>query len=168
MFLCSNGTPICLWLSDLCRSIFISMGFRVYPEIKCYNVHRHHSFRLPSLQDLLICSLVVQSDARGRCDSMFWWKHLCNWNTYTVPAAFVLMWVWSSSLSFAIPKSEILAFKSWSSSILLALISRCTTLIADSSCRYARPLAIPRQILYLVGQSSLSLYCSTGPSINSP
>ena len=83
-------------------------------------------------------------------------------STYIVPATFVLMWVWPSSLSFARPKSEILASKSLSSSILLALISRCTILIADSSCRYARPLAIPRQILRLVGQSNASLYSSTG------
>ena len=91
------------------------------------------------------------------------------WNLLCTDHLLVVFCLMSFALNiFASPKSEILAFKSLSSSILLALISRCTILIADSSCRYARPFAIPRQILCLVPQSSLSLYCSTEPSNKNP
>lgn len=80
-----------------------------------------------------------------------------------VPAIRVLMWVLPSSLSFAKPKSEILALKFLSSNTLLVFISRCTIFILDSSCRYAKPLAIPKQMFFLVGQSSFNLQVGSLP-----
>ena len=80
--------------------------------------------------------------------------------THIVPATRVVMWVFSSSSSLANPKSDILGFKSLSKSTLVALMSLWTILILDSSCRKARPLAIPIQILSLVAQSSSSWLCS--------
>ena len=71
---------------------------------------------------------------------------------YTVPAILVLMWVFSSSSSLAKPKSEIFALRSLSSSTLVALMSLWTIFNTDSSCRKARPFAMPRQIFCLVGQ----------------
>ena len=82
-----------------------------------------------------------------------------------VPAMRVLMWVSSSSFSFAKPKSEILALSSLSSNTLLVLISLCTIFIIDSSCRYIKPLATPRQIFCLVGQSSFILNLDSFPEI---
>ncbi|EYU34383.1 hypothetical protein MIMGU_mgv1a025643mg [Erythranthe guttata] len=73
--------------------------------------------------------------------------------THKVPAICVLIWVLSSSSSSASPKSDILAIRSLSRSTFVALISRRTILSLDSACRYAKPLAIPMQILCLVGQS---------------
>ena len=85
--------------------------------------------------------------------------------TYMVPAMRVLMWVSSSSFNFAKPKSEILALSSLSSNTLLVLISLCTIFIIDSSCRYIKPLATPRQIFCLVGQSSFILNFASFPEI---
>lgn len=76
--------------------------------------------------------------------------------THMVPAILVLMCDFSSSSSLANPKSDILAFKSLSSSTFVGFMSLWTILSLDSSWRKARPLAIPIQILSLVGQSSLS------------
>lgn len=76
--------------------------------------------------------------------------------TDMVPATRVVTWVFSSSSSLAKPKSDILGFKPLSSSTLVALMSLCTILSLDSSCRKARPLAIPIQILSLAGQSSFT------------
>ena len=75
----------------------------------------------------------------------------------------VLMWVFSSSSSLAKPKSDILALRSLSSKILVALMSLWTIFSLDSSWRYAKPLAIPRQILHLVSQSSFNRLLS-GPA----
>lgn len=80
--------------------------------------------------------------------------------THIVPAIRVLMCVFSSSSSLAKPKSDILAFRSLSSSTLVALISLWTIFNLDSSCRYASPLAIAKHILFLVGQSKFSRWSS--------
>lgn len=60
-----------------------------------------------------------------------------------------------SGKSLASPKSPILAFKSLSRSILLALISLWTIRGTSSSWRNVRPLAVPKQIAFLFSQSSL-------------
>lgn len=74
-------------------------------------------------------------------------------NSYSVPATLVLRWVTLSGKSFASPKSPILGRKFASRSILLALISLWTICCSASSWRNARPVAVPRQIETLVGQS---------------
>ena len=71
-----------------------------------------------------------------------------------VPATLVEIWVFSSSSSLARPKSEILALRFLSSSIFVALMSLWTIFSGDSSCRKAKPLAMPTQIFCLVGQSN--------------
>jgi hypothetical protein len=87
-----------------------------------------------------------------------------HFDTYIVPATLVLIWVFLSSLSLANPKSEILGFSSPCSNILLALISRCIILTADSSCRYAKPFATPRHISNRVGQSRNKLLFPERPN----
>ena len=86
--------------------------------------------------------------------------------THMVPAIRVLMWVLSSSSSFANPKSDILAFMSLSSKTLLVLMSLCTIFNVDSSWRYAKPLAIPTHIFCLVDQFNFSLYVASRPADN--
>lgn len=81
-----------------------------------------------------------------------------------VPAIRVLMWVLSPSLSFAKPKSDILALKDLSSNTLLVLMSLCTIFSLDSSWRQTKPLAIPIQILHLVGQSNFNLLVASRPT----
>ena len=86
--------------------------------------------------------------------------------THMVPATLVLIWLFSPSSSLASPKSDILGFRSLSRSTLVALISLWTILILDSSWRKANPLAIPIQILSLVGQSRFG-WPFSGPEKNS-
>ena len=79
---------------------------------------------------------------------------------------FVLMWAFSSSSILAKPKSDILAFRYLSSSTFLAFMSLQTIFNLDSPWRYANPLAIPKHIFSLVGQSKFSR-CSSWPTIHS-
>lgn len=87
-----------------------------------------------------------------------------NWQkTHMVPATLVLICVLSSSSSLARPKSEIFGFSFLSRRTFVALMSLWTIFNDDSSCRKAKPFAIPMQIFCLVGQSILSR-CSSGPA----
>lgn len=98
------------------------------------------------------------------------WKIYVNWldmhwiwrlikprerQTYKVPANLVLTWLWFSGRSLANPKSAILGMKSLSSNILLGFISRCMIHTWYWSCKYARPLAVPKIILNLCFQLSV-------------
>lgn len=84
--------------------------------------------------------------------------------TYRVPAMAVVKWVCSSGQSFASPKSEILASRLASRRMLLALMSLWMMRGAISSCRYARPRAVPTAMLKRVGQS-IWINCSRVPAI---
>lgn len=88
--------------------------------------------------------------------------HMVKWNAaqsnaYMVPATRVLRCETLSGKSFASPKSPIFGLKFPSRSILLALISLWTICCSASSCRNARPEAVPRHIAALVGQSKKCL-----------
>lgn len=79
--------------------------------------------------------------------------------TYSVPATLVLICDTSEGRSFAKPKSEIFGVRSWSRSILLALMSRWTTWGRTPSWRYASPWATPMQIFTRVLQLNWMLLC---------
>ena len=83
-------------------------------------------------------------------------------NTYSVPTT---LWVLAtscvSSKILASPKSDIFGFILSSRRTLLALRSRCITLIKESRWRYTRPLAMPIIMLKRVVHSSCSLLCES-------
>ena len=87
-----------------------------------------------------------------------------NMGTHTVPNIRVVLL--TSSYSLAKPKSDIFGFRSLSSKTLAALMSLWIILIADSSCRKAKALAIPTQIFCLVGQSNFRWHSSAPLFVN--
>jgi len=89
------------------------------------------------------------------CEKASWIENEIT-ETHIVPATLVEIWVSSSSSSFAMPKSDILAFMFPSRRTLVVFMSLWTILSVDSSCRKARPFAISTQIFCLVGQSRFS------------
>jgi hypothetical protein len=117
--------PICMWfLPDsvtLIQWIMFSLGSHCL-SLGWLQCHCYHCYRLPSLLELLICTLVGQSDV-WMWLSISTKKGVWRLSTHIVPTTFVLMWVWSSSLSFVSLEFEILAVKFFSSNILMALLS---------------------------------------------
>lgn len=75
-----------------------------------------------------------------------WYSTCTRKSTYKVPANLVLRKSWPSGKNLARPKSPILGWNLSSRRMLLALISLCTILMCESSCRYCNPRAIPRII----------------------
>lgn len=92
-------------------------------------------------------------------------EHL-NYVTYNVPATRVLIWDMFSVNSLAKPKSAIFGVKFSSRSMLLVLISLCTTCGLTSSWRYESPFAIPIETPFLSVHVNLLLFCSPPASQN--
>jgi len=88
-------------------------------------------------------------------------------NTYRDPFALMAINGSSSSQSVANPKSDNLAVRELSSIILLGFMFPWTILNLFSSCKYFKPLAIPRQISNLALQSSFVVeFGSTNQDLN--
>lgn len=81
--------------------------------------------------------------------------------TYNVPATRVVICETFLENSLDKPKSAIFGVKLWSRTMLLALISLCTTWGFTSSWRYESPFAIPFEISLLSSHVNLLLFCSS-------
>ena len=77
--------------------------------------------------------------------------------TYTDVMFLVLTSPWSLRNRFPSPKSAILGFMTLSIRMFPALMSPCAKIVWDSSCRNAKPVAVPNRISNLVLQSIVFL-----------